>query len=72
MNPLNLYVHEHLVATHCQDMQREAEQYRLMAHLPRKHRSVIRHAVGLLGVLLITVGTRMIQSEPRGETVNAW
>ena len=37
MNPLNLYVHEHLVATHCQDMQREAEQYRLVARLPRKH-----------------------------------
>ena len=72
MNPMNLYVHERLVATHCQDMQREAEQYRLAARLPRKRRGVVRHAIGMLGVLLITVGTRMRQVEPRGETVNAW
>ena len=71
MNPMNLYVQEHLAAAHCRDMQHEAEQYRLIAHLPRKRRSVVRRAAGLLGVLLITVGTRMRQVEPRGEAINA-
>ena len=71
MNPMNLYVHEHLVATHCQDMQREAEQYRLFARLPRKHRSAVRYAVGMLGRALVTVGTRMRQVEPRTEPVKA-
>jgi hypothetical protein len=71
MSLLNLYVHEHLVATHCQDMQREAEQYRLIARLPRKQRSVVRYAVGMLGRGLVTVGTRMRQVEPRTEPVKA-
>ena len=71
MNPMNLYVHEHLVATHCQDMQREAEQYRLIARLPRKHRSAVRYAVGMLGRVLVTVGTRLRQVEPRTEPVKA-
>ncbi len=71
MSPLNLYVHEHLVATHCQDMQREAEQYRLIARLPRKYRSVVRYAVGMLGRGLVTVGTRMRQVEPRTEPIKA-
>jgi hypothetical protein len=71
MNPMNLYVHERLVAAHCQDMQREAEQYRLIARLPRRHRSVVRYAVGMLGRVLVTVGTRMRQVEPRTEPVKA-
>ena len=71
MSPLNLYVHEHLVATHCQDMQREAEQSRLIARLPRKHRGVVRYAVGMLGRGLVTVGTRMRQVELRAEPVKA-
>ena len=64
MSLLNLYVHEHLVATHCQDMQREAEQSRLIARLPHQHRSVVRYAVGMLGRVLVMVGTRMRQVEP--------
>ncbi len=72
MNPLNLYVHEHLVAAHCQDMQREAEQYRLIARLPRKHRSLVRYAIGTLGRVLVTVGTRLRQVEPHTKPVKAW
>jgi hypothetical protein len=71
MSPLNLYVHEHLIATHCQDMQREAEHYRLIARLPRKHRSVVRYAAVMLGRVLVTVGTRLRQVEPRTEPIKA-
>ncbi len=71
MSPLNLYVHEHLVATRCRDMQREAEQHRLIARLPRKHRSAVHYAVFLLGRGLVTVGTRLRQVEPHTEPVKA-
>jgi hypothetical protein len=71
MSHLNLYVHEQLVATHCQDMQREAEQSRLIARLPRKHRSAVRYAVSMLGRVLVTVGTRMRKVEPLGEPIKA-
>ena len=58
---MNLYLYEKHVVEHCQDLQREAEQERMLAGLDRSRKSVLRHAIGRLGVLLVTLGIRLEQ-----------
>lgn len=61
----NLHIQDRLLAEHRQDMQREAEQQRMLAGLPKNHQSLGRHAVSRLGALLVTIGTWMEQVEQR-------
>lgn len=68
---MNHYIHEHLLATRRQEIQREVEQYRLAASLPSRRSSLLLHAVGMLGRLLITIGTRLKQAELASEPVKA-
>ena len=63
----NPYLHEKLVQTHHVDLLREAEQQRLLIHLPRYRESWIRHLVRKLGVLLVALGTSLQRFEPARE-----
>jgi len=58
---MNLYLYEKHVVEHCHDLQREAEQERMLAGLDRSRQSVLWHTIGRLGVLLVTLGTRLEQ-----------
>jgi hypothetical protein len=51
-------------------IQHEAEQRRVLAQLPHRHRSLGRHLVGTLGSMLVALGSRMERFERRGEP--AW
>lgn len=53
----NRYLYEKMCEAHYQDLQREAEKRRLLAQLPRHHRSMIRSAASKLGKLLLKLGT---------------
>ena len=68
MHP-NFDLYEQLATTHRQELEREAEQYRLLAHLPRQHPTVAQLAVGRFGTLLVVLGTRLKQVERQGEPV---
>ena len=57
------YLDEKVRQAHYQDLLREAEKERLMAQLPRHHRSISRHAAGKIGLLLLKLGTRLKQFE---------
>jgi len=56
-----------LATTHRQELEREAERYRLLAHLPRQYPTVVRLAVGRFGTLLVVLGTWLKQTEQRSE-----
>jgi len=58
---MNLYLYEKHIVEHCHDLQREAEQERMLAGLDRSRKSVLRHTIGRLGVLLVTLGIRLEQ-----------
>jgi hypothetical protein len=45
----------------------EAEQRRLLAHLPVQRNSAVRHTVALCGVMLVRVGMKLKQAEMYGE-----
>jgi hypothetical protein len=68
---MNHYIHEQLLATRRQEIQREVEQYRLVACLPSRRGSLLLHAVGMLGSLLVTVGTHLKKAELASESVKA-
>ena len=68
MHP-NFDLYEQLATTHRQELEREAEQYRLLAHLPRQHPTVVQLAVGRFGTLLVMLGTWLKQVERQGEPV---
>jgi hypothetical protein len=57
------YLYEKIRQAHYQELLREAETERLLAQLPRHHRSMIRQAAGKLGVLLLKLGARLKQFE---------
>jgi hypothetical protein len=59
----NMHLYEKAREEYYQDLRREAEQNRLLAHLPRHHRSLSRSALGKLGVLLLNLGTWLKQFE---------
>ena len=58
---MNPYLYEKRIVEHCHDLQREAEQERMLAGLDRSRKSVLRHTIGRLGVLLVTLGIRLEQ-----------
>lgn len=58
----HMYLYEKAREGHSQDLRREAEKRRLLAHLPRHRWSTSRRAAGMLGVLL-KLGTRLKQFE---------
>ena len=58
-----VYLDEKVRHAHYQDLLREAEKERLLAQLPRHRRSISRYAAGMLGVLLLKLGTRLKQVE---------
>ncbi len=64
---LNSYLYEQLVAAHRQELEREIEQYRMLASLPRQHPTRVQLAVGKLGTLLVELGTRLQQLEQGSE-----
>jgi hypothetical protein len=63
----NMYLYEKARETHCQDLRREAEKSRLLAHLPGTRRSMSRHIAGKLSIPLLKLGAwlqRFEQSRP--------
>ena len=66
MNP-NSYLYEQLVTAHSHELQREAEQSRLLAHLPQQEPTMIQLAVGKFGTLLVGLGTWLKQVERQRE-----
>lgn len=58
-----LHLDEKVQQGHYQDLLREAEKRRLLAQLPRHRQSIGRHAAGMLGLLLLKLGTRLKQFE---------
>ena len=53
----NFYLQDKRVEEHLQDLQREANQQRIVADLPRHRRSVGKHIVSRLGTHLVALGT---------------
>jgi len=50
-----------------QELRHEAEQQRLLAHLPVQRNSPVRHTIALCGVMLVRVGMKLKQAEMYGE-----
>jgi hypothetical protein len=63
----NFHLYDQLATTHRQELQHEAEQYRLLALLPRQHPTVVQLVVGRFGTLLVVLGTWLKQAEQRSE-----
>ena len=63
------HLHEQLVAMHRQDLQHEAEQHRLLAHLPHNQRYAIRHIISRMGTLMIAFGIRLQRLDQHYERV---
>ncbi len=59
----NMYLYEKACEALDQDLRREAEKRRLLAHLPRHRWSMSRRTVGKLGELLLKLGTWLKQLE---------
>jgi hypothetical protein len=59
----NMYLYEKAREAHYQELLREAEKRRLLARLPRYHRSMSRRAAGKLGILLLKLGIWLKQFE---------
>ena len=53
----NFYLQDKRVEEHLQDLQREANQQRIVADLSRNRRSVGKHIVSRLGTRLVALGT---------------
>jgi len=53
----NFYLQDKRVEEHLQDLQREANQQRIVADLPRHRRSVGKYIVSRLGTQLVALGT---------------
>ena len=58
-----VYLDEKIRQAHYQDLLREAEKRRLLAQLPRHHRSISGQAAGKLGLLLLKLGAWLKQFE---------
>jgi hypothetical protein len=57
----------HTITVHRRELQQEAEQQRLLAHLPRQHNFTMRRAIGQCGVILVRVGMKLKQVEMHGK-----
>jgi hypothetical protein len=53
----NFFLQDKRVEDHLQDMQREANQQRIVADLPRNWHSVGKHIISRLGTRLVALGT---------------
>jgi len=53
----NFFLQDKRVEEHLQDLQREANQQRIVADLPRNRHSVGKHIVSRLGTKLVALGT---------------
>ncbi len=63
----NYYLQEKLLQAHHQELLRQAEQQRLLAHLPRDRQSLARQLAGKLAVLLVSLGTSLQRLESERE-----
>ena len=63
----NYYLQEKLIQAHHEELLRQAEQQRLLAHLPGYRESLARHLTGKLGILLVALGTRLQRLEQRSK-----
>ena len=59
----NMYLYEKAHEEHDQELRREAEKRRLLAHLPQHRWSMSRRAAVKLGELLLKLGTWLKQLE---------
>jgi hypothetical protein len=57
------YTREKLALAHRQQLQREAERERMLGALPEHSSHAMRHLVGKLGTVLITLGTQLRELE---------
>jgi hypothetical protein len=55
------------LTAHRRELQQEAEQRLLLAHLPDRHNSTVRRAIGQCGVILIRAGMKLKQVEMHGK-----
>jgi len=65
----NFHLYDQLSTTHRQELEHEAELYRLLAHIPRQHPTVVQLAVARFGTLLVVLGTWLKQAEQHSEPV---
>jgi hypothetical protein len=63
----NYYLQKKVLQAHREELLRQAEQQRLLAHLPRDLQSLARQLAGKLGVLLVALGTNLQRLEPERE-----
>jgi len=63
----NAYLYDQFVTIHRHELERESEQRRMLASLPRQHPTAIQLAVGRFGTMLVGLGTRLKQIEQQGE-----
>jgi len=61
----NYYLQEQLLQAHREELLRQAEQRRLLAHLPRDRQRLARALAGKLGVVLIALDTSLQRLEPK-------
>jgi hypothetical protein len=65
----NSLIHEYLIRERVQERQREAQQERLLARLPKFHSSISRYLIARLGMFLVMLGTSMQQVEQQSRLV---
>jgi len=58
-----MYLYEKAREAHNQDLRREVEKRRLLAHVPRHRRSMSRRVAGKLGILLLKLGAWLKEFE---------
>lgn len=63
---MNLILDEQLAAMHRQDLHHEAEQYHLAGQASNQ-RNTLRFAIGKMGTLMVTLGTRLQRLDPHVE-----
>lgn len=64
---MNYELLTYTITTHRRELQQEAEQQRLLAHLSYQHNSTVRRAIGQCGVILVRVGMKLKQVEMHGK-----
>jgi len=60
---MNMELLTHSVEIHRQELQNEADHYRMIAKLPSHQYSVVRHTVAQLGIVFVRVGMKLKQVE---------
>ena len=61
------YLHEKVVQAQHEELLRQAEQQRFLAHLPGDCESLAGHLTAQLGVLLVALGTHLQRLEQRSK-----